>query len=40
LRGKPGSISGTHDEDGNVKQRRKYGNDGYPESDIDYDHDH
>jgi RHS repeat-associated protein len=38
--GDPGSTSTTYDEDGNVKQVRKYGPDGYPAEDTDYDHDH
>lgn len=38
--GKPGSTSETKTKDGKTKQIRRYGPDGYPETDTDYDHDH
>jgi len=40
FKGEPGSEKCTVDADGNPKQKRKYGDDGYPDQDIDYDHDH
>jgi hypothetical protein len=40
LQGNPGSTSTTYKPNGQVKQVRKYGADGYPEIDEDYDHDH
>ncbi len=40
LEGDPGSASETEDAEGNTKQKRKYGDDGYPEYDDDFDHDH
>jgi RHS repeat-associated protein len=39
-RGTTGSTSTTYQDDGTPKQTRTYGPDGYPESDVDYDHDH
>jgi RHS repeat-associated protein len=38
--GQPGEISTTARPDGSPKQVRRYGPDGYPETDVDYDHDH
>ena len=40
FKGDPGSEECTVDNDGNPKQKRKYGDDGWPSQDIDYDHDH
>jgi len=40
LEGEPGSENETRDKDGNIKQKRTYGEDGYPEKDIDHDHGH
>jgi RHS repeat-associated protein len=38
--GQPGSQSQTAQPDGSPKQVRKYGPDGYPETDVDHGHDH
>jgi hypothetical protein len=38
--GEPGSTTTTNNPDGTPKQTRTYGEDGYPEKDIDYNHDH
>ena len=38
--GPPGTVSTTTKPDGKVKQVRRYGPDGYPETDVDYDHPH
>jgi hypothetical protein len=40
LTGAPGSVSGTTTKDGDKKQDRLYGDDGYPVKDTDYDHFH
>ena len=40
LTGEPGSCSECNNSKGERKQRRFYGSDGYPETDIDYDHAH
>lgn len=37
LTGKPGSTSQTNKPDGSPKQVRRYGSDGYPETDVDHD---
>lgn len=38
--GQPGEISTTARPDGTPKQVRRYGPDGYPDTDVDHDHDH
>lgn len=38
--GTPGSTSQTAQPDGSPKQVRRYGPDGFPETDVDHDHDH
>ena len=40
FKGKPGSTSSTQTSCGKPKQDRRYGPDGYPETDVDHDHDH
>lgn len=40
FRGEPGSKVRTLHPDGTPKQERHYGDDGFPEKDIDFDHDH
>jgi RHS repeat-associated protein len=40
LKGEPGSTSRTRDREGQPKQDRRYGEDSYLDSDIDYNHDH
>jgi len=40
LTGEPGETSTTNHPDGTPKQVRKYGPDTYPETDVDYGHDH
>ncbi|MDH3597847.1 MAG: hypothetical protein OEM93_23675 [Rhodospirillales bacterium] len=40
FQGEPGSTSRQETEDGTPIQDRTYGEDGYPEKDIDYDHPH
>jgi hypothetical protein len=40
LVGKPGTAKETQTRDGQPKQTREYGADGYPYRDIDHDHDH
>jgi len=37
FRGKPGDVSTTRRPDGTPKQVRRYGPDGYPDTDVDYD---
>jgi RHS repeat-associated protein len=37
FRGKPGDVSTTRRPDGTPKQARRYGPDGYPDTDVDYD---
>jgi len=39
-KGQPGEISTTQHPDGSPKQIRRYGPDGYPETNVDYGHDH
>jgi len=38
FRGKPGDVSTTRRPDGTPKQVRRYGPDGYPDTDVDHDH--
>ena len=38
LKGEPGSVSETKTRDGQPKQTREYGDDGYPNRDVDHDH--
>jgi hypothetical protein len=38
FKGKPGDTSTTRRPDGTPKQTRRYGDDGYPDTDVDYDH--
>jgi RHS repeat-associated protein len=38
--GQPGTTSTIYQPDGTPKQVRRYGSDGFPETDVDYDHDH
>lgn len=40
MQGDPGSTSTTTQPDGSPKQIRTYGPDGYPETDVDFGHDH
>jgi RHS repeat-associated protein len=40
MEGEPGSCSSCNNSKGNKKQDRYYGSDGWPQTDIDYDHDH
>lgn len=40
IQGTPGDTSWTTYPDGSPKQGRTYGDDGYPDTDIDYGHDH
>ncbi len=40
FRGVPGSTVTTRTASGNLKQVRRYGPDGFPETDVDMDHDH
>ena len=40
FQGSPGGRINSNDGNGRPKQDRIYGDDGYPEKDIDYDHDH
>jgi RHS repeat-associated protein len=40
IEGEPGSCSECNNSKGKKKQRRYYGEDGYPNKDIDYDHAH
>jgi RHS repeat-associated protein len=40
LTGEPGGCSDCNDKYGKKKQRRHYGQDGYPEKDVDLDHAH
>ena len=40
FKGKPGSTSSTQSTCGKPKQDRRYGPDGFPETDVDRDHDH
>jgi hypothetical protein len=40
LTGDPGTTSSTTTRDGKPKQDREYGDDGYPNRDVDHDHDH
>ena len=40
MEGEPGSCSTCNNSKGNKKQDRYYGSDGWPDKDIDYDHDH
>ena len=40
LEGEPGSCSTCNNVKGDRKQDRYYGPDGWPEKDVDYDHDH
>jgi RHS repeat-associated protein len=40
IQGNPGDTSWTTYPDGSPKQGRTYGDDGYPDTDIDYGHDH
>jgi len=39
-KGKPGSETQCHGRNGQPKQTRRYGSDGYPETDTDWDHDY
>jgi RHS repeat-associated protein len=40
VKGEPGSETTCSNKKGNRKQTRRYGSDGYPETDTDWDHDH
>jgi hypothetical protein len=40
FRGEPGDVSQSNNSKGNKSQERLYGDDGYPDFDIDYDHSH
>jgi RHS repeat-associated protein len=40
MKGTPGDTSWTSYPDGSPKQGRTYGDDGFPDTDIDYGHDH
>jgi RHS repeat-associated protein len=40
MTGEPGSTSTTTHSSGDPKQVRRYGKDGYPETDVDHGHDH
>ncbi|MEZ5933157.1 MAG: hypothetical protein R3F54_14635 [Alphaproteobacteria bacterium] len=40
FKGEPGSTVTVTNPDGTPKQTRSYGEDGFPEKDIDYNHDH
>lgn len=40
LQGTPGSTVFSNTPDGKPKQARRYASDGYPETDVDYDHTH
>ncbi|MFT4925132.1 MAG: hypothetical protein ACI8WB_001222 [Phenylobacterium sp.] len=40
LQGEPGSCSECNNKNGNKKQKRHYGEDGFPAKDEDYDHSH
>jgi hypothetical protein len=40
LQGEPGTCSECNNSKGKKKQRRHYGEDGYPDKDEDYDHAH
>ncbi len=40
FRGEPGDVSQSNNSKGNKGQERLYGEDGYPDFDIDYDHSH
>ena len=40
IEGEPGETSTIRHPDGTPKQVRRYGPDGYPETDVDYGHDH
>lgn len=40
MQGEPGSVSQSNNKNGKKNQERLYGEDGWPDFDIDYDHDH
>jgi hypothetical protein len=40
FKGEPGSEQSCDNKKGNKKQTRRYGSDGYPETDTDWDHSH